>query len=99
MINSGNRSHDVAVVGTIYAHERQDFTVTSQDAMLTSLRKILNIVSWVLGAITAISLLVGGIGMMNILLVSVGERTRKVGWRKAVGARRRDILCRVLLER
>ncbi len=50
---------------------KEDFTVTSQDAMLTSLRKILNIFSWVLGAIAAISLLVGGIGIMNIMLVSV----------------------------
>ena len=80
-------------------HEnKEDFTVTSQDAMLTSLRKILNIFSWVLRAIAAISLHVGGIGIMNSMLVSVGERTREIGLRKAVGARRRDILWQVLFE-
>jgi putative ABC transport system permease protein len=77
---------------------KEDFTVTSQDAMLTSLRRILDIFSWVLGAIAAISLLVGGVGIMNIMLVSVGERTREIGLRKAVGARHRDILSQVLLE-
>jgi putative ABC transport system permease protein len=76
----------------------EDCTVTLQDAMLTRLRKFLNIVSWVLGATAAISLLVDGIGIMNILLVSVGERPTEIGRRKAVGARRRDILGRVLLE-
>jgi len=80
-------------------HEnKEDFTVTSQDAMLSSLQKILDILTWVLGAIAAISLVVGGIGIMNIMLVSVGERTREIGLRKAVGARRRDILSQVLLE-
>jgi putative ABC transport system permease protein len=77
---------------------KEDFTVTSQNVMLTTLRKILHIFSWVLGAIAAISLLVGGIGLMNIMLVSVGERTREIGLRKVVGARRRDILWQVLLE-
>jgi len=77
---------------------REDFTLTSQGAILSVFTTILKILTAVLGGIAGISLLVGGIGIMNIMLVSVRERTREIGIRKAVGARRRDILGQFLLE-
>jgi putative ABC transport system permease protein len=75
-----------------------DFRVTSQQAILDVAGQITGILTLFLGAIAGISLLVGGIGIMNIMLVSVTERTREVGIRKAVGATRRDILIQFLLE-
>jgi len=78
--------------------DEDDFTVISQSEILASAASVLNVVTIFLGAIAAISLLVGGIGIMNIMLVSVTERTREIGLRKAVGARRRDILLQFLLE-
>jgi putative ABC transport system permease protein len=77
---------------------REDFTVISQGAVLSAFTTILKILTAVLGGIAGISLLVGGIGIMNIMLVSVRERTREIGIRKALGARRRDILGQFLLE-
>ena len=75
-----------------------DFTVSSQQDILSSLTQITTILTLFLGAIAGISLLVGGIGIMNIMLVSVTERTREIGIRKAVGAKKSDILMQFLVE-
>ena len=77
---------------------KEDFTVMSQDEMLGVMNKVLGIMTAVLAGIAAISLLVGGIGIMNIMLVSVRERTREIGIRKALGAKNRDILVQFLAE-
>lgn len=77
---------------------KEDFTILSQDEMIAVMGKILNIMTAVLAGIAAISLIVGGIGIMNIMLVSVRERTREIGIRKALGARNRDILLQFLTE-
>jgi len=79
-------------------HREEDFTITTQAAMLETMNSILTTLTWVLGAIAGISLVVGGIGIMNIMLVSVTERIREIGIRKAVGAKRRDILSQFLVE-
>ena len=75
-----------------------DFTVQSQNDILATATSITGTLTVFLGAIAGISLVVGGIGVMNIMLVSVTERTREIGLRKAVGARRRDILNQFLTE-
>jgi len=75
-----------------------DFTVLNQADLLTTVEEASGTFTTLLGSIAAISLLVGGIGIMNIMLVSVTERTREVGLRKAVGAKRRDILIQFLAE-
>ncbi len=75
-----------------------DFTVTNQNDTLSALNQVTGTFTLLLGAIGGISLLVGGIGIMNIMLVTVNERTREIGIRKAVGARRRDIMWQFLIE-
>jgi putative ABC transport system permease protein len=80
-----------------HAH-KEDFTIMTQGAMLSTMDTILGVLTAVLGGIAGISLLVGGIGIMNIMLVSVRERTREIGIRKAVGARNRDIMAQFMIE-
>jgi len=80
-------------------HNNQpDFTVDSQARILQALGRILAMFGIVLGGVGGLSLLVGGIGIMNIMLVSVTERTREIGLRKAVGAKRRHIMVQFLTE-
>jgi putative ABC transport system permease protein len=75
-----------------------DFTVINQSDLIQVFGDFTAVFTLVLGAIAGISLVVGGIGIMNIMLVSVTERTREIGIRKAVGAKRRDILLQFLIE-
>lgn len=74
------------------------YRVFSQDEMLETLSQTTESLTLMLGGIAGISLLVGGIGIMNIMLVSVTERTREIGVRKAIGAKRRDILTQFIIE-
>jgi putative ABC transport system permease protein len=75
-----------------------DFSVFDQTQLLEAASSISGTLTLLLGGIASISLVVGGIGIMNIMLVSVRERTREIGIRKAIGARGRDILAQFLVE-
>jgi len=78
--------------------EEDDFRVLNMESVAGQLTQVMGILQLVLAGIAGISLLVGGIGIMNIMLVSVTERIREIGLRKAVGAKRRDILIQFLVE-
>ena len=82
----------------IAAGKTDDFTVQNQADTLATMTGITQTLTMLLGGIAGISLLVGGIGIMNIMLVSVTERTREIGIRKAIGAKSRDILMQFLIE-
>ncbi len=75
-----------------------DFTIATQSQLLGTVSSVSDVLTLLLAGIASISLLVGGIGIMNIMLVSVRERTREIGIRKAIGARGRDILSQFLVE-
>jgi putative ABC transport system permease protein len=77
---------------------QDDFTIFSQEDFVATAQTVTGVLTIFLGGIAGISLLVGGIGIMNIMLVSVTERTREIGLRKALGARKRDILIQFLTE-
>jgi putative ABC transport system permease protein len=78
--------------------QSEDFTVQTQEDLTATARSVSRTLTILLGAIAGISLIVGGIGTMNIMLVSVAERTREIGIRKAVGAKRQDILIQFIVE-
>lgn len=75
-----------------------DFTIQNQDQLLATVSSVSTLLTVLLAGIASISLIVGGIGIMNIMLVSVRERTREIGIRKAIGARGRDIMAQFLIE-
>lgn len=81
-----------------FENDEDAFTVTDQSEIMEAMENVDNTMSLMLGGIAAISLLVGGIGIMNIMLVSVTERTREIGIRKAIGAKKRMILLQFLIE-
>jgi len=82
----------------IARHHKEDFHIHTQQGLIDVINNVLNAMTGIVSAIAAISLLVGGIGIMNIMLVSVTERTREIGIRKAIGAKRSDIFIQFVFE-
>jgi putative ABC transport system permease protein len=101
-VSSGNKIDQTKAAITqvlLQQHDQtQDFAVQTQEELTATARHVSRTLTILLGAIAGISLVVGGIGTMNIMLVSVAERTREIGIRKAVGAKRQDILLQFIVE-
>jgi putative ABC transport system permease protein len=91
-------AHTLREVREVRAGEEDNFTIISQTTIIDTLTGIIALFTVFLGVVAGISLLVGGIGVMNIMLVTVTERTREIGLRKAVGAQSRDIVIQFLME-
>ncbi len=89
---------EIRTVLSRYKEHGDEFVVETAEGQIQEVNNVINIMKLVVGGIAFISLLVGGIGIMNIMLVSVTERTREIGIRKAVGATRRNILTQFLIE-
>jgi len=103
MLDLRPRSDQKRVIAQVKAllierHDEEDFTCISQDAVMSSLSSILRILTLAVAGIAAISLAVAGIGIMNVMLVAVSERTDEVGLMKAIGASRRQVLVLFLIE-
>lgn len=82
----------------IRRHGHEDFTITTQDQMLSTLGSVLDVLTLAVGALGAISLLVGGVGILTIMTIAVRERTAEIGLLRAIGAARRQILALFLVE-
>ncbi|MED4228352.1 ABC transporter permease [Neobacillus cucumis] len=85
-------------MASLFPNQSDSYSVTNQQDVMDTMSSVSDTMTLMLGGIASISLLVGGIGIMNIMLVSVSERTKEIGIRKAIGAKRRDVLVQFLIE-